>query len=116
MTKLKVFTAKRIRTMDAGRPLANAVAVKDGRIVSVGTLETMKRWLEREEYEIDTSFEDKVVFPGFIDPHTHLQASGVLMGMTYIGPLDQNGPNGFDEGLASREAVFDKLRKAVAED
>tara|TARA_R110002012_G_scaffold1343_2_gene5578 strand:- start:1248 stop:2930 length:1683 start_codon:yes stop_codon:yes gene_type:complete len=116
MTKLKVFTAKRIRTMDAGRPLANAVAVKDGRIVSVGTLETMKRWLEREEHEIDTSFEDKVVFPGFIDPHTHLQASGVLMGMTYIGPLDQNGPNGFDEGLASREAVFDKLRKAVAED
>ncbi|MGB0410564.1 MAG: amidohydrolase [Pikeienuella sp.] len=116
MSKLKVFTAKRIRTMDAGRPLANAVAVKDGRIVSVGTLETMKRWLEREEHEIDTSFQDKVIFPGFIDPHTHLQASGVLMGMTYIGPLDQNGPNGFDEGLASRAAVLDKLRKTVEQD
>jgi predicted amidohydrolase YtcJ len=116
MSKLKVFTAKRIRTMDAGRPLANAVAIKDGRIVSVGTLDTMKRWLEREEHEIDNSFQDKVVFPGFIDPHTHLQASGVLMGMTYIGPLDQNGPNGFDEGLGSREAVLDKLRKTVEED
>ncbi|GAA6198481.1 amidohydrolase [Pseudophaeobacter arcticus] len=116
MSKLKVFTAKRIRTMDAGRPLANAVAVKDGRIVSVGTLETMKRWLEREEREIDTSFQDKVIFPGFIDPHTHLQASGVLMGMTYIGPLDQNGPNGFDEGLASRAAVIEKLRQAVEQD
>jgi len=116
MSKLKVFTAKRIRTMDAGRPLANAVAVKDGRIVSVGTLETMKRWLEREEHEIDTSFQDKVIFPGFIDPHTHLQASGVLMGMTYIGPLDQNGPNGFDEGLVSRAAVIEKLRQAVEQD
>lgn len=115
MSELKVFTAKRIRTMDAGRPLANAVAFKDGRIVSVGTLDTMKRWLEREEHEIDNSFRDKVIFPGFIDPHTHLQASGVLMGMTYIGPLDQNGPNGFDEGLGSREAVLDKLRKAVEE-
>jgi predicted amidohydrolase YtcJ len=57
-----------------------------------------------------------VIFPGFIDPHTHLQASGVLMGMTYIGPLDQNGPNGFDEGLASRAAVIEKLRQAVEQD
>ena len=116
MSKLKVFTAKRIRTMDAGRPLADAVAVKDGRIVSVGTLQTMQRWLEREEHEIDTSFQDKILFPGFIDPHTHLQASGVLMGMTYIGPLDQNGPNGFEEGLGSRAAVLDKLRKTVEQD
>lgn len=116
MSKLKVFTAARIRTMDAGRPLANAVAVKDGRIVSVGTLDTMKRWLEREAYEVDDSFKDKVIFPGFIDPHTHLQASGVLMGMTYLGPLDQNGPNGFDKGLESRAAVLDKLRRTVAED
>lgn len=116
MGKLKVFTAKCIRTMDAGRPLANAVAFKDGRIVSVGTLETMKRWLEREDHEIDTSFADKVIFPGFIDPHTHLQASGVLMGMNYIGPLDQHGPNGFDEGLGSRAAVLEKLAAVVAED
>ncbi|MEP4997969.1 amidohydrolase family protein [Pseudophaeobacter sp.] len=38
------------------------------------------------------------------------------MGMTYIGPLDQNGPNGFDEGLASRAAVIEKLRQAVEQD
>jgi len=116
MSEIKVFTAAKIHTMDAGRPLADAVAVKDGRIVSVGTLETMRNWLNKGGFEIDNSFRDKVLFPGFIDPHTHLQASGVLMGMTYIGPLDQNGPNGFDEGLASRSAVLAKLKKTVAED
>lgn len=57
-----MFTAKRIRTMDAGRPLA-----------------TMNCWLEREEHEIDASFEGQVILPGFIDSHRHLQASGVLM-------------------------------------
>lgn len=116
MSKLTVFIAKRIHTMDSGRPLANAVAIKDGRIVSVGTLETMRNWLDREEHVIDDSFVDKVIFPGFIDPHTHLQASGALMGMTYIGPLDQNGPNGFDEGLTSRQAVLEKLKSVVDED
>lgn len=112
----KVYVARRVRTMDAGRPVATAVAVRDGRIVSVGTLETMRNGLDQGDYEIDDSFRDKVLFPGFIDPHTHLQASGVLMGMTYIGPLDQNGPNGFDAGLHSREEVLEKLRKTVAQD
>ena len=32
MEKLTVFIAKRIRTMDTGRPIAEAVAVADGRI------------------------------------------------------------------------------------
>lgn len=115
MSRNKVYVAKRIRTMDEGRPLAEAVAVRDGRIVSVGTLETMRSWLEKDDYEIDRTFADKVLFPGFIDPHTHLQASGILMGMVYIGPIDQHGPNGFDQGLGSRAAVLEKLRKTSDE-
>lgn len=113
MGQLKVFTAKRIHTMDAGRPTASAVAVKDGRIVSVGTLESMKPWLDREAYEVDERFADKIMFPGFIDPHTHFRISGTLMGLTYIGPLDQEGPRGFETGLKSREDVLAALSKAV---
>lgn len=113
MSKLRVFTAKRIRTMDTGRPLANAVAIKDGRILSVGTLESMEPWLQRERYEVDERFRDKVIFPGFIDPHTHFRMSGVLMSLTYVGPIDQQGPNGFDKGLRSREEVIARLRRAV---
>ena len=95
--------------MDPGRPVASAVAVKDGRIVSVGTLETMRPWLERQTFEIDDTFRDKVMFPGFIDPHTHFRMSGVYMGLTYIGPIDQQGPRGFNTGLATREEVLGKL-------
>ena len=35
MDRIRVFTAKRVHTMDEGRPLATAVAVSGGRIVSV---------------------------------------------------------------------------------
>ena len=114
MEKLTVFIAKRIRTMDTGRPIAEAVAVADGRIVSVGTLDTMRPWLDRYEYTIDDTFNKKVIFPGFIDPHTHFRMSGVFMGLTYIGPIDQQGPRGFQKGITTREGVLDKLKAADA--
>lgn len=113
MQDLKVFLAKRVQTMDPGRPLANAIAVSGDRIVSVGTLESMRPWLERYPYAIDDQFRDKVIFPGFIDPHTHLRISGVLMGLTYIGPLDQRSPNGFEPGRKTRQDVMETLSQAV---
>lgn len=113
MTRLTIFTARRIRTMDPGRPLASAVAVKDGKIVSVGSLDSMKPWLEREPFDVDERYAEKVIFPGFIDPHTHFRLSGVLMSLTYVGPIDQHGPNGFDHGVPSREAVLERLRAAA---
>ena len=116
MDRLKVFTAAKIRTMDLGRPEASAVAVSDGRIVSVGTLETMKPWLRRLPHEIDDSFEDRVLMPGFVDPHTHLRLSGTYMGLNYVGPIDSTDPEGNRiEGFQGRAAVIDHLRSLVAQ-
>ena len=94
MEKLTVFLAKTIRTMDLGRPIANAVAVAEGKVVSVGDLESMKPWLDRYPHEIDDTFADKVFCPGFIDPHTHLRLSGTYMGLEYVGPIDSTDPAG----------------------
>ena len=38
MQKITVYTARCIHTMDPGRPTASAIAVSEGRIVSVGSL------------------------------------------------------------------------------
>ena len=70
-TELVVYTARKIITMEPALPEATAVAVADGRIVSVGTLESLKPWLAVSEVTIDRSLEDKVLLPGFIDPHVH---------------------------------------------
>ena len=45
--KVTVYTARRIYTMDPGRPRAEAVAVLDGRVVSTGTVRSMQPWLSR---------------------------------------------------------------------
>ena len=62
--KLKIYTAKRILTMDQGRPFATAIAVNGDRIVSTGTLESLKPYMDRHPHEIDDSFQDNIHFRG----------------------------------------------------
>lgn len=75
---ITIYTAKKIITMDASIPEASAVALADGRIVSVGTLESMKPWTKAKGATIDKQFADKVLMPGFIDPHVHPSLPAVL--------------------------------------
>lgn len=115
MDKLKVLTAARIHTMDQGRPVADAVAIADGKIVSVGTLESMQPWLRRVPHEIDHTFADRVILPGFIDPHTHLRLSGTYMGLNYVGPIVSTDPQGRPvPSLPDRGAVIEHLKLLVA--
>lgn len=69
--ELRVFTARGIHTMEPGSPTASAVAVSGDRIVEAGSLETLRPWLDTHPHEIDTTFADMWLMPGFIDPHVH---------------------------------------------
>ena len=84
--EIVVYTAKKIVTMDTSLPTATAVAVKGGLIVSVGTLETLKPWLESHPHRIDTQFGDKVLLPGLIDPHLHPMIAAIQFGTEWIPP------------------------------
>lgn len=115
MEHITVYPAARIHTMDPGRPEGTAVAVADGRIVSVGSIDSMQPWLRRFPFEIDDRYADKIILPGFIDPHTHLRLSGTYMGLHYVGPIDSASPTGLRKGLPTRDAVVNQLRSLVAE-
>lgn len=111
MSPITVYTARRIHTMDPGRPTASAVAVLDGKVLSTGTLESMKPWLERHPYTIDRTLEDKIILPGLIDPHTHFYVSAAYMGLHYVGPIESMSPEGLQPALPDRQAVEDKIRR-----
>ena len=66
---ITVFVAKQILTMDPGWPTATAVAVRDGKILSVGSLDDLRPWLTSAPYRIDRTFADLVLMPGFVEPH-----------------------------------------------
>jgi len=43
---ITVYPARAIITMNDGQPMAEVVAVAEGRILSVGTMESIQPWLE----------------------------------------------------------------------
>jgi len=73
-----------------------AVAVDEGKIVSVAKTEEIERKFEGRE-TIDAS--GKVVMPGFVDPHTHLVFAGSredefemrIQGFTYMEIFERGG-------------------------
>jgi len=65
-----VFTNGRILTSDPARPSAAAVAVRDGRIVTVGEEAAMQPQVEAGATVIDLG--GRTMVPGFIDAHNHM--------------------------------------------
>ena len=52
--------------MNPSLPRADAVAVRDGLILETGSVDSMKPWLENNDYEIDEQFKDSIwSFPRF---------------------------------------------------
>jgi predicted amidohydrolase YtcJ len=107
---LTVYTAKKIITMEPAIPEATAVAVADGRIVSVGSLESLQSWIEQREAVIDRTFENKILMPGFIDPHVHPSLPAVLTQFAFLAPDDWSLPSGEFPGARTPGAYEERLK------
>ncbi len=117
LAPLTIFLAKKIITMDDSLPNASAVAVSKGRIIAVGTLDSMTPWCEGREVHIDKRFEQKVLLPGLIDNHVHPWLGALLLPTMIIAPESWTMPDGkVIPAAVNREQWFDRLREAVAAD
>ena len=106
---VKVLVARKILTMNPRQPVATHVAIRDGKILSVGTRDDMRQWTDAEP---DTSFSDKVLMPGLVEGHSHLM-EGAMWSAVYVGYYERRGPDGTRwPGLQSLDAVIARLREA----
>lgn len=111
MTETNVFSARDIITMNASRPHATHVAVRDGRILGAGSLEDMEQWAP---YTLTDDFADKILVPGFVEGHAHAMEGGIW-DFPYVGYEDRWDPSGRRwEGAQSLDAVIAALTAAEA--
>lgn len=115
MQTVTVFTARKIITMDPSLPEATAVAVSEGRIMAVGSLETMEPWFKGRAITVDDRFADKVLMPGFIDNHVHPFLGALLTPMEIIAPEPWRMAGGDIHPAANTPAEYEaRLRERLA--
>lgn len=111
---ITVFIAKSIITMNESAPRATAVAVRDGRIIEVGSLASLTPWLSAHPHEIDERFACDILVPGLIDPHLHPTMAAVLLPMFFITAMQWRFPWGTTEPTTTGADYDQRLSEAAA--
>lgn len=104
----KIFQAKMIITMETSHPFATHVAVEDDKIVGLGNSEIKELF---PDFELDTSFTNYTILPGFIEGHAHMVAGQDGLA-PYVGFFDRPSPEGkILKGLKSMDEVISYLHE-----
>lgn len=104
-----VFSARKIVTMNPSRPAATHVAVREGRIVAVGSFDEI---VGTTGAKVDDRFRDKVLLPGFVEGHSHIM-EGMMWSLPYVGAFDRRSPEGkVVKGLPDIDAIVARLQEA----
>ncbi|TQF12856.1 amidohydrolase [Myxococcus llanfairpwllgwyngyllgogerychwyrndrobwllllantysiliogogogochensis] len=73
-TGTSVYVARRIRTLDAARPVVEALAVREGKVLATGTRDEVLAAAGAGARVVDLG--EATVVPGLTDSHGHLSALG----------------------------------------
>lgn len=110
-----IYTAKEIVTLDPAKPSAEAVAVVNGRILLVGSLEDVQGILKGQRHTVDTTFSDQVIVPGFIAQHDHPLLAALTMSSEILSIEDWVLPSGTVPAVKDKKDFIDRLTKAVGQ-
>ncbi len=114
-SKITIFEAAKIVTMEPSNPSAQFVAVADGVILGLAdTLADLDPWARGRTVTVDRRFAKDVLMPGLIDPHVHPMMAAVALNMPYLAPDDWKLPSGFYPGAQTQAAYRQRLAEMLA--
>jgi predicted amidohydrolase YtcJ len=107
-----------IITIDDAAPRAEAVAVKDGKILAVGTKEAVFKTKGADTKLVDLG--GKTMLPGFVDAHGHVFGGGIqALSANLLGPPDgevrdiASLQQTLRDWIAANKAAVDKVQLIV---
>ena len=108
-----IYTAREFITMDPKRPKAEAIAVRDGKFVAVGTRDEVSRQIGKNA-RLDKTFDDKVVMAGFIEQHVHPVLAALAMSMNVISIEDWETLDGPSPAVRGEKGYRARLTEALS--
>jgi len=104
-----------ILTMEGNAPeTVQAVAIKDDKIIQIGTLEELEPIVNDSTQWMDLG--ENTMLPGFIEPHLHPLLATILIQTEIIAFNDWDLPHGHFAGVRDEEGYLLSLDAAVAKD
>ncbi|MEG1451783.1 amidohydrolase [Brevundimonas sp.] len=94
-----IFSGGMIRTMNDAMPVAEALAIRGGRIIGVGALDDVRAVAGRGARMVD--LQGRTLLPGFFDPHSHVAMVGLQARYANLLPA----PDGEGEDIAALQRV-----------
>ena len=86
---------------------ANAFVIQDDKILSVGHLKNLLKIYP--EVQIDQTFKDDVIVPGFIEHHIHPLLAAITMNSSIVAIDDWIVPGQVSKGVRERKAYLERL-------
>ena len=108
-----VYRAEKFITMDDRCPEVEAVAIREGRFVAVGSFDEV-RAAAGVEHEVSHVFEGRVVLPGLIDQHLHPMLGATTLTTEVIAPEGWNLPGRYFPAATTSEAFDARVKEASA--
>jgi predicted amidohydrolase YtcJ len=103
-----IYTGGPIITMNDAAPRAEAVAIKDGTIIAVGTKAEVEKFKAAGTTIIDLA--GKTMLPGFIDGHGHVFTTGIQAASANLLPA----PDGEGNSIAKIQEILREYAKTDA--
>lgn len=108
-----VYTAREIITLDPARARATAIAVVNGRILWVGSLDEITRVLADQPFTVDRTFADRVIVPGFVAQHDHPVLAALTMSSEILAIEDWVLPGRTVLAVKDKQDFMTRLGAAV---
>ncbi|MFS0783603.1 amidohydrolase [Bacillus sp. 1P06AnD] len=111
---MKIVKAKKIYTVDADFTTGTGLVMNEGKVVEVGDFDEL---LTKYEGEVDYSYSEQYIYPGFVEPHCHGIFSSIVFG---AGPLIDFkkwdfGKYGHYPACLSHDEMMKRLKESFAE-
>ena len=90
-----IYTNGQIITVDDNVGTVEAIAIKDGRIIALGSTEKLRHF-QGDNTEI-VNLEGKTMLPGFVDAHSHLSAVAIQANAANLLPAPDGPVNNIPE-------------------
>lgn len=103
-----IYTGGPIITMNDAAPRAEAVAIKDGKIIAVGTKAEVEKFKAAGTTAIDLA--GKTMLPGFIDGHGHVFTTGIQAASANLLPA----PDGEGNSIAKIQEILREYAQTEA--